>query len=241
MLKLSICFNFMTILFILSRTVAYLHEPSTVRSRESFGHMCNERNFEVAAELGVQSGHFSDSFLYTASSITKYYLVDTWEQRSNYSDAANVDNNVQETIYRKTRARLGPYGDRCVFMRNFTTRAALQIEDNTIDFIYVDARHDYCGVMEDLEAWWPKLKKGGIMAGDDYLTATEQLGMKSNKYDPNDDWAICGNGSKIDGAVKGAVQDFAKRVGVQVHTTWKSGMTHKEYHQWPQWIYDYKP
>ena len=58
------------------------------------------------------------------------------------------------------------------------------------------------------------------MYGDD-LTAAEQLKIKWNVYNPNDDWAICGNGTKVAGAVKGAVQDFAKRVGVQVHTTWK--------------------
>jgi hypothetical protein len=30
-------------------------------------------------------------------------------------------------------------------------------------------RHDYCGVKEDLENYWPKLKRGGIIAGHDYL------------------------------------------------------------------------
>ena len=32
-------------------------------------------------------------------------------------------------------------------------------------------RHDYCGVQEDLRNWWPKLRRGGIFAGHDYLTA----------------------------------------------------------------------
>ena len=31
------------------------------------------------------------------------------------------------------------------------------------------ARHDYCGVKEDLETYWPKLRRGGILAGHDYL------------------------------------------------------------------------
>lgn len=221
--------------------LAYQYDVSTIRSRNAFGHMVSERNFTVGAELGVQNGFFSDLLLYTAHSITRYYLVDTWEQRSNYSDAANVGNEAQKAIYRKTQVRLAPYGNRCVFLRNFTTEAAKQVQDSSVDFIYVDARHDYCGVMEDLEAWWPKLKTGGIICGDDYLTAAEQLGMKGNVYNPNDDWAICGNGTKIAGAVKGAVQDFAKRVGVQVHTTWKHDNTQKEFSQWPQWIYDYKP
>ena len=235
--------SFLTIiLLLLSGTcAAYEFDVSTVRSRNSFGHMINERNFTVGAELGVQSGYFSDGFLYTAHSITRYYLVDTWEQRSNYSDGANVPNEIHNANYRKAKVRLAPYGDKCVFLRNFTTEAVKQLEDSSLDFIYVDARHDYCGVLEDLETWWPKLRKGGIMCGDDYLTAAEQLGMKGNVYDPNDDWAICGNGTKIAGAVKGAVQDFAKRVGVQVHTTWKHDNNRKEFLQWPQWIYDYKP
>lgn len=29
-------------------------------------------------------------------------------------------------------------------------------------------RHDYCGVLEDIELWWPKLRPGGIMAGELY-------------------------------------------------------------------------
>lgn len=31
--------------------------------------------------------------------------------------------------------------------------------------------HDYCGVMEDLQAYWPKLRSGGIFAGHDYIDA----------------------------------------------------------------------
>ena len=56
------------------------------------------------------------------------------------------------------------------------------MSDESFDFIYVDARYDYPGVKEDLETWWPKLKQGGIMAGDDYLTAKEQLHIKGDKY-----------------------------------------------------------
>jgi len=38
-----------------------------------------------------------------------------------------------------------------------------------LDYVYVDARHDYAGVKEDLEAWWPKLRKGGLLAGHDFI------------------------------------------------------------------------
>jgi hypothetical protein len=45
-------------------------------------------------------------------------------------------------------------------------------------------RHDYCGVQEDLRNWWPKLRRGGIFAGHDYLTADSPAVVDSNQ-----DWS----------------------------------------------------
>lgn len=38
----------------------------------------------------------------------------------------------------------------------------------TFDWIYIDGRHDYDGVLADFYASWPLLKKGGVMLFDDY-------------------------------------------------------------------------
>ncbi len=40
--------------------------------------------------------------------------------------------------------------------------------DQSLDFVYLDARHDFQGVFSDLIAWWPKLRIGGVIAGHDY-------------------------------------------------------------------------
>ena len=37
-----------------------------------------------------------------------------------------------------------------------------------IDYLYVDADHSYEGCLADLEAWWPHVRVGGLIAGDDY-------------------------------------------------------------------------
>ena len=39
----------------------------------------------------------------------------------------------------------------------------------TIDFVYLDARHDYRSVVEDICSWFPLVTPGGILAGHDYI------------------------------------------------------------------------
>lgn len=42
-------------------------------------------------------------------------------------------------------------------------------EDNSLDFVFIDAAHDYKSVILDIQHWLPKVKINGILAGDDYL------------------------------------------------------------------------
>ena len=46
----------------------------------------------------------------------------------------------------------------------------------------IDARHDYCGVKEDIEMYWPKLREGGILSGHDYVNVAEA---------PRQGWEFC--------------------------------------------------
>jgi hypothetical protein len=42
-----------------------------------------------------------------------------------------------------------------------------------IDLIHIDAGHDYRSVMSDLEMWWPLVRSGGWLIGDDYVHTGE--------------------------------------------------------------------
>ncbi|HEX4026800.1 MAG TPA: class I SAM-dependent methyltransferase [Rhizomicrobium sp.] len=37
------------------------------------------------------------------------------------------------------------------------------------DVLHIDAGHDYLSVTADLKAWWPQLRDGGVLIGDDYF------------------------------------------------------------------------
>ena len=75
------------------------------------------------------------------------------------------------------------------FMKEWSVEAASKFEDNSLDFVYIDADHAYDACQKDMDAWWPKVKKGGWMCGHDY----ENLPAKKNETvvevkEAVDDW-----------------------------------------------------
>lgn len=194
------------------------------RERHELGRMLEFMGgFKVGVELGVQRGDFARTMLDTWPSCTKYYLVDLWAQQQNYNDFANMDDAGHLKLMRIAQENLAIWKQKTVFIKNYTSVAADLITEQ-VDFVYVDARHDYCGCKEDIELYWPKIRPGGIMAGHDY-TSAYLVRLRSGQ-----NWEVCMDGSKNDGAVQGAVDEFAHKHGLTVSVTWG------EFHQWRTWI-----
>ena len=53
--------------------------------------------------------------------------------------------------------------------------ASKQYEDNSLDFVLIDASHEYKDVKNDINYWLPKIKQGGILAGDDFLDGKQEV------------------------------------------------------------------
>ena len=51
---------------------------------------------------------------------------------------------------------------------NTSIDAASYIQPEELDFVFIDGDHSYRAVEEDLAAWEPLVKKGGIVAGHDF-------------------------------------------------------------------------
>lgn len=122
----------------------------------------------TGVEIGVASGCFTKQILATWKSVGVLHCVDLWDfQPEDYSDPCNLPKEVQEERYNQFLHDMA--GDKRVrTIRNWSHVAAVQFEPRSVDFIYLDANHSKDACLKDLNAWWPKLKPGGILAGHDY-------------------------------------------------------------------------
>lgn len=60
------------------------------------------------------------------------------------------------------------YGDTITLLIADSMNAARLFADASVDWVHLDARHDYASVKSDIQAWLPKIKRGGWLSGDDY-------------------------------------------------------------------------
>ena len=70
--------------------------------------------------------------------------------------------------YTETKKVLDPYPN-CKIIRKTSMEAVEGFEDESLDFVYIDANHEFRYIAEDLFEWTKKVKKGGIVSGHDYF------------------------------------------------------------------------
>jgi predicted O-methyltransferase YrrM len=61
--------------------------------------------------------------------------------------------------------------------REYSSDAVKHFEDNFFDLIYIDADHTYKGCLQDIIEWYPKVKNGGLLLGDDYKVYQSKTGV----------------------------------------------------------------
>ena len=98
------------------------------------------------------------------------YSVDPYKHFSDeeYLDIMNVKQDLFDVLHSIVKARLSVFNERACIVRMVSLDAAAQFAKDQLDFVYIDGNHSYKAVREDLEAWWDKVRSGGIVAGDDY-------------------------------------------------------------------------
>lgn len=101
----------------------------------------------------------------------KIDAVDTWQGSLNEPQHQNDPHVKTDTLYALFCENISSISSVINPVRFPSLEAAQQYADQSLDIVFIDACHTYECVKEDIQAWYPKVKVGGIIAGHDYSNA----------------------------------------------------------------------
>jgi hypothetical protein len=118
-------------------------------------------------EVGTFKGTFAREILLNWPG--HLYMVDVWRglNDNEYQDGSN--HSIHKDAFELTMLNIDGFEDRATMIRTKSTQGADLFQDNSLDFVYIDANHAYDYVVEDIKTWYPKVKKGSYLLGHDYL------------------------------------------------------------------------
>ncbi|MEI8365855.1 MAG: class I SAM-dependent methyltransferase [Parachlamydiaceae bacterium] len=124
---------------------------------------------DIGAEIGVSYGVFAYHVLVPAQP-SKLYLIDPWEyglQTDVETDPTPAKQDFRDREYEGVCKAFAPYPN-VEIVRMKSEDAAMLFPDNYFDYVYINGEHSYNAVMRDLTNYFPKVKVGGYILGDDY-------------------------------------------------------------------------
>ena len=128
-------------------------------------HSLDKSVLDTIVEVGVHKGATSEAIL-KAFDRVQLYMIDPWEKWD--SDADPTSKADHESCFKEAQRRTEFGRGYRTIIRKTSDEASQIFPDKSADFVFIDARHDFESVFFDFEAWWPKVKPGGILCGHDY-------------------------------------------------------------------------
>ena len=123
---------------------------------------------DVFVEIGSFKGRSSIAMavnIINSGKKIKFYCVDTWQGSSEHQNNPDV---VSGKLKKTFDNNIEPVNFVINAIQKPSTEAANLFENESLSFVFIDASHDYENVKKDIEAWLPKIKKGGTLAGHDW-------------------------------------------------------------------------
>lgn len=136
--------------------------------RPSIAHIASLMNGEpaIGAEIGVENGAHAFEMLEQLP-LKKLWLVDFY--RPHYDKTAGQVEQWQANA----KDLLSEFQGKIEWIINDSVAAAENIDDDSLDFVYIDADHAEQAVYNDIIAWAPKVRMGGVVAGHDFSVYEE--------------------------------------------------------------------
>lgn len=98
----------------------------------------------------------------------KFDCIDTWKGSETEDYHQNDESVKSDKLFELFLQNTEPVKHIINPIRMTSIEASKLYGDDSIDFIFIDACHEYDCVKEDIQHWYPKVKSGGILAGHDF-------------------------------------------------------------------------
>jgi len=121
----------------------------------------------VGVEIGISGAAGSVALLLRLPKL-KLYCIDPWRYIENAPFEAGLAQEIQDNGYNISVAKLAPFEERAIVLRKESDDAVNDVPAE-IDFVHIDGNHEYEQVMKDINNYMPKIKKGGILSGHDWI------------------------------------------------------------------------
>lgn len=166
----------------------YTKKPAFIipggRGEGGLATLFKELEFKTGAEIGVLKGEYTQILGQTIPNL-KLYAIDPWTEYPDYYDVSGGQPYFNE-IYEEAKQRTSFFD--CQLIKKFSMEAVKDFEDESLDFVYIDANHEFIHVAEDIHYWSKKVKKGGIISGHDYRRGGFRSKCKVNVKDVVQAW-----------------------------------------------------
>lgn len=137
----------------------------------------NKAKYSTGAEVGCATGNTTVHIFTNCPSLRSLYVADNWSPMPNWKER-NLPSGISHK--RIFKDRITPFANNITILEGLSWEMAKNVPDNSLDFVFIDACHEYECVYQDILAWAPKLKAGGLLCGHDInipgvLQAVEEL------------------------------------------------------------------
>jgi hypothetical protein len=155
--------------FEIRKIIGCYKKLNELETRDDIGHVLNEMKLNGdGVEVGVAFGENAEMVL-SKSGLKTLYLIDPWchvlgEDAKGYADAIKD----WEGCLAFCISKLQKFGNRAKTIRETSFIGSRMFQNESLDFVYIDANHMSPMIDNDLMYWYDKVKHGGIFGGHDY-------------------------------------------------------------------------
>jgi len=130
----------------------------------AFDFLLKNKKDLVGVEIGVLAGSHALKNVRKIRFLKTLYLVDPYFIYK--AGGLKWDNERYEEV---AKEKLQKYNDKIIWIKATSAKAVIHFKDESLDFAYIDANHEYEFTLEDTELWTPKVKQSGIVGGHDHV------------------------------------------------------------------------